>query len=147
MPITIDEAYTIVTDAFTVGWNAGAPAIVGTVPPIRFTGIETGDIPKTDFARFTFQPVLERQATLRNGEYGQRYESEGLIIVQVFTARVNAQAYAHGRKLARMARDIYRGKDLGGCFLFRNVRINPLDPEPSFLRWNMVAEYQFDEIG
>lgn len=147
MPMTLEEAYIAAKDAFTTGWNAGAAAIVGSVPPIRYTGVETGDIPDSHFTRFTFQPVLERQATLRNGELGQRYESEGLIIVQVFTWRKEARALEFGRKLGSMSKNIYRGKDLGCGFLFRNVRVNYLDPEPKYLRWNMIAEYQFDEIG
>lgn len=147
MPTTFEAAYDEITDQFKTGWAAEAPAIVGFLPEVRFTGVEEGSLPQDHFCRFTLDPVIEAQASLRDGENGQRYESEGLIIIQVFTWRKNPQAEEFGRRLSVVARDIFRGKTFLGCILFRNVRINRLEAEAKYWRYNVIAEYQYDEIG
>lgn len=147
MPTTYEEAYDTITNQVLADWPAAALAIVGSAVEMRFTGVEKGDIPKVSFARFTMQPVLERQATLRDATGVQRYTSTGLIHIQVFTPRTADLAEEWARKLAVVARNIFRGKSFDGCIWFRNVRINNLDPEAAFIRKTMVAEYEYDEMG
>jgi hypothetical protein len=123
---------------------------VGSAPEVRFAGIEKGSIPDDHFARFTMSPVLEAQSTHTNGEYKTRYTIEGLIIIQVFTLRKSGkeqEAEAYARKLAVVARNIFRGRCFAGGIQFRNVRINDLAPEAKYNRRNVIAEYQYDELG
>jgi hypothetical protein len=79
--------------------------------------------------------------------YGSRYEHNGLIIVQLLIDRQAVDVAETARKVAVVARNIFRGQTFDGCIIFRNVRINRLDPENRFWRYNVIAEYQFDEIA
>lgn len=149
MPTTYSEAYDTITNKLILDWATNAANIVGTMTPapeLRFTDVEKGEIPEGYFARFTMQPVFERQRTFRNGE-DQRYQSSGVIIIQVFAPRSDQQGAERQRLLAEVARGIFRGKTFDGCIWFRNVRINRLDAEAKYLRTNVVMEYEFDEIG
>jgi hypothetical protein len=147
---TYPEAYDTITNHLIAYWDANAVAIITPVPELRFTGVEKGDIPKTHIARFTMSPVVERQASLRqqvpDGSKEQRYMSMGTIILQVFSPR-SLTAAEELRELAQIGKKAFRGRSLAGCIWFRNMRINWLDPETSFLRANVVGEYEYDEIG
>lgn len=146
MATTYDAAYTEITNRFIAEWTAGAPAIVGTVPEIRFAGVEKPEVPTVTFGRFVMNPVSAPQATQRNGEFGMRYEHNGIIIVQLLIRRNRVDAEEIARKLAMLVQRIFRDPRFPGCYIFRNVRINNLEPEDSFLRKNVVMEYQFDEL-
>lgn len=150
MAYTYDEAYTLITDQFRTRWGAEAAAIVGSVdaPEIRYAGVEKPDIPNRTFGRFVMDPVTNPQASLRNAEFGQRYENNGVIIIQLLVriSEFDTKAESVARKLAMLAQDIFRDPAFPGCFIFRNVRINNLAPEAQFIRKNVIAEYQFDEL-
>lgn len=150
MPTTYEAAYDATTTRFETEWNAGAAAIVGMVPEIRFQGIEKGEIPEAHFCRFSFNPVVEAQSTLRNGEHGQRYTTVGNVIIQVFAYRRGAkpaEVEEYARKLAILARDIFRGKCFTGGIVFRNCRVNRLTSEDKYNRHNVIADFEYDEIG
>lgn len=146
MALSYDEAYDAITTYFTAEWAAKADDIVGYVPDIRFAGIEEKEKPTVTFVRFVMNPVSSPQSTLRNAEYGQRYENNGIIIVQLLVERKSVQAEAQARKLAQVAQGIFRDPGFPGCFIFRNIRINNLEPEATWLRKNVITEYQFDEL-
>lgn len=151
MPTTQEAAYEECTSRFATGWTAGTPAIVGSVPAIRIKDIETGLIPKAHFCRFSMNTVLEYQSTLRDGENGQRYTTEGNIIIQVFAykadANKQAEAAEYARRLAVVARNIFRGHCFTGGIQFRNVRINNGVTEDNYVRRNVIADFEYDEIG
>lgn len=151
--VDYNTAYKTVTDHLIEYWEANAVNVVkasSPAPELRFTGVEDGNIPKTHFARFTMRPVLERQSTMRtqiaDGSKPQRYTTQGTIILQVFAPR-SVTAEEELRKLSNVGKKAFRGRSLDGCIWFRNVRINALDPEAAFLRKNVVAEFEYDEIG
>ena len=78
------------------------------------------------WARVSQQTVEEAQTTLRNGDCGQRYTSDGLLFVQLFIPRSDSKGMEKGRKLAIVARDSYRGVTTPGKVWFRNQRIKEL---------------------
>lgn len=150
MPITYDEAYKEITARFATEFVAAfVPGILGvtTAPEIRYQDNEKPGIPSGNFVRFVMDPVIERQANLRDGENGKRYTAEGLIIIQLLMERENPQAAELTRLVGMMTRDIFRGKCFDGGIVFRNVRINRLAPDAKSARSNVIAEYEYDEIG
>lgn len=156
MTVRYDEARDEMFALFKAAWDANATALVGYIPEVRWQGreIATPNAGKPDnskfWARVSIQSVLEQQATLSNCvvEPGKKkYESSGLIFVQLFGPKSRATAYDDLQKLAIVARDAYRSKVTPGQVWFRNVRINTLQPEELFYRLNVVGEYEFDEIG
>lgn len=152
MTLEYDAARDEMFALFNAAWQANSAAVVGYVPEVRWQGRETTEKPDRSkfWARVSLQSVGEGQATLSNCviEPGKKkYESFGLIFVQLFGPKSRATAYDDLQKLAMLARDAYRGKTTPGNVWFRNVRINTLQPEELFYRLNVIGEYEFDEIG
>lgn len=154
MTAAYNEARDQIFALFKTAWDANTAALTpgAYVPEVRWQGKEVGTKPPSDkhWARISTQSVLETQATLSDcvEEPGKsRYESSGLVFVQVFSPKSQATAYEVGQQLAIVARNAFRGKKTSGQVWFRNVRINNLDPENLFYRFNVVAEYEYDEVG
>lgn len=143
-PQAIDEMYGL----FNAAWTAGAPAIVGYLPEVRWSGVEKEGAPETKkyWCRVSSQTVIERQITFRNGT-DKRYQTDGLLFVQIFAPMSDAKSMENLRSLAVVARNAFRGKTTSSMIWFRNVRINEFGPDSKAYRCNVVAEYQYDEIG
>jgi hypothetical protein len=136
---------------FNTGWQAAA-AIVGAVPAIYWQDVTVIAPPVTNayWCRVSTQGVGEYQTTHKTGiapDNNRRYTSYGLLLVQIFCPTSVAGAGAKGRELAVLARNIFRGKATANDVWFRNARINEIPPEPNFYRFNVICEYQYDDIG
>lgn len=149
-------SYTQAVDAmfalFNVAWSAGAAAIVGSVPQIRWQGVEGTSPPPVNgyWCRVSTQNVIEQQTTHKTGiapNENRRYTSSGLLFVQLFCPMSDAQAMDKGRQLAMLARNAFRGKSTSNDVWFRNARINELSPEDNSYRFNIIVEYEYDDIG
>lgn len=148
MTTDLDEAWDTLTDYLEAQWPTVSSAIVGTPVPLYYEDLTKPDIPSSHFARFSMQPVGDRQRYFKNGDVGQPiYVTNGVLYLQVFTLRSDFKAAELKRRLAVAGKALFRGKSFDGCIWTRNVRINWLDPEPKFLKANVVAEYQWDEQG
>lgn len=134
---------------FNVAFLASAPAVVGYVPDIRWQGINEGTKPDAAkyWCRVSQQTVIEEQTTLAGSDGKKRYTASGLVFVQLFCPIADVEASPKGRLLAVIARNAFRGKTTSGKVWFRNVRINELSNEESAVRFNVVAEYEYDEIS
>jgi hypothetical protein len=145
----IDE----ISGFFYQDWNSvKTSAIVGYVPEIRWQNIELPSVPDASkfWCRFSTQSVFEEQTTLSNcaGEPGKkRFTLSGLVFIQLFCPKSNARANELGQKLAEVAKKTFRGKATENKIWFRNVRINDLEPENLYYRFNVVAEFEYDEMG
>jgi len=142
-----DEIYALLNTA----WLAGAAAIVGYVPEIRWQGVtkETKIDESKFWARASMQSVDAEQASLSNcaGAIGQKHYTDfGLIFVQLFAPMAAQQATVKLGRLAMLARNVYRGVSTDNKVWFRNARINTLPDELQFHRLNVVAEYEYDEL-
>lgn len=152
MTATYPQAIDAMFAMFKTAWEAGASVIVGSVPEIRWAGVEKPDKPIVDvyWCRVSQQTVLEGQTTLKTGiapSENRRYTSTGLLFVQLFCPMSDAQAYDKGRQLAVLARNAFRGNETTNGVWFRNARINELAPEENAYRFNIVVEYEYDDIG
>lgn len=148
MPTTYDAAYDVLTNTLIAGVvGMGALAGLSADPDLRFEDVEKSEIPKDAFLRFTMNPVLERQATFRSPEGTQLYDNQGVFIIQCFVPRKLETCAENIRLLATRVKLLYRGNQLDGCVWARNVRVNKLKPEDNFVRANVVAEYEFEEVG
>lgn len=150
MPTTWEAAYTVLTNALIAGVvGMGTDAGLDADPTLRFAGVEKGEIPDAPFMRWNMNPVLERQATFRTGgaDKSQRYRITGAIIIQCFVPRRIETGEEGLRRMATATKLLFRGTQFDGCVWARNVRVNKLDPEPKYLRANVVMEYEYDEVG
>lgn len=153
MTAELDVAVKEMEALFYAAWQANGGAAFGYIPEIEWYGKEASS--KVDrskvWARFSSQNVFEEQATLStcvDVPFQRRYNGSGLIFIQLFLPKTVANAVIQGRKLAKVARNAFRGKKTDGGVTFHNVRINDnLPPEELFYRINVVAEYDYDELG
>lgn len=145
-PGAIDEMFAKVTSS----WNSGTAAIVGYIPEIRWPGREEAETPPNEkyWARVSQQTVSDKQASItadvQNGK--RRFTGEGLLYVQIFAPMTDPFGYKNGEALAVLARSAFRGSDTANV-IFRNARINNLDPDGKAYRFNVVSEYEYDEIA
>lgn len=143
MTTNYNGAYASITAELQTYWAANAGAIVTPLPEIRFYANEIGAIPATYFVRFVMQPVTDSQSSFRQLD-GKRYQSTGIVYLQVFGPRKDRTAYAKMRALSTLLQKRFRSAI--DCISFINVRINDMPPEEAFWRQNVVAEYRYDEI-
>ena len=149
MPATYEEAIDQLFETFKTAWDADTTAIVGYVPEIRWQGVESPNAPDTSkyWARASQQTVMESQTTLANEAGCIRYTAEGIVFIQVFCPKSDSLSMENGRKLAMVGKEGFRGKKTSGGIWFRNVRIQELPAEMKWNRLNVMAEYEYDEIG
>lgn len=149
MTATYPEAIDQIYGLFNLEWNANSAAIVGYNPEIRWPGVEEDTIPPADkfWCRISQQTLDEPQTTLRNGLGEQRYTASGLVFIQLFCPKSDTEGMDKGKKLAQVAKKAFRGKTTSGKVWFRNARIQELAPEDNAYRFNIVAEYTYDEIN
>lgn len=152
MTAELDIAVNEIQHAFKAAWDLNSGAVFGYVPDVEWYGNEKNS--KVDrakaWARFSTQNVFEEQATLSTcveQPFSRRYEASGLIFVQLFLPKTIDNALIEGRKLAKIARNAFRGKKTESGVSFHNARIVDLSPEELFYRLNVVVEYDFDDIG
>jgi len=119
---------------------------------IRWQGLQKRSIPDGSkfWCRISKQTVFEEQATLSTceGAPGQKkYTASGLVFVQLFCPKSESNAFGLGEQLAKIARDAFRGKSTENNIWFRNVRINEIPDEELYERFNIVGEFEYDELN
>ncbi len=137
---------------FITEWQASSQAIAGYVPEFRWQGLQESAKPDPSkfWCRVSQNTVDESQASLCNDvakSGNRRFEAVGLVFVQLFCPRSDVQAMEKGRLLAQVAKKIFRGQTPAGTVWFRNSRINELANENEWLRFNVIAEYKYSELG
>lgn len=152
MTLQYDQARDEIFAVFNTAWQANAAAQAGYIPEVRWQGVQYREIPDGSkfWCRISKDNVFEEQTSLSTcvGTPGQRrYTASGLAIVQLFCPKSNTESFAIGQKLAKVAQDAFRGRSTGNGMWFRNVRIKELDPEETCFRFNVVAEFEYDDIG
>ena len=150
--ITASEARDEIFTLFKTTWDAGSPSLVGYVPTIEWQGVQPRGTPVASkhWCRASLQNVSEGQASLSISEGApgrKRYTAFGLVFVQIFSPRSEANGFENGLLLSQVAKGAFRGKTTPGKVWFRNVRMQELEPEDSFYRLNVVAEFEYDEVS
>lgn len=145
---TYTEAVDQILATVNTAWQSSTTAVVGYVPDIYWQGVEEPKKPDLTkyWARVSQVGFNDEQSTLRNGDSEQRYTTNGNVYVQIFAPKKDSLGMTNGRELATIARNSFRGTTTDGCVWFKNARIVELDPEESFYRLNVIAEYEYDEI-
>lgn len=147
--ITQAQARNEIFALFKAAWDSGTPVITSYIPKIEYQGVQPASIPDTTkhWCRISIQNVSEGQASLSNSVGKQKFTAYGLIFVQIFSPRSENNGFQKGLLLGQVGKKAFRGKKTVGGIWFRNVRLAELDPEDSFHRLNVIAEYEYDELG
>jgi hypothetical protein len=146
MPLAYQTAVDTMFGIARTALNSGSAAIVGYVPEVRWQGVEKDEKPPVDkfWLRVTQQTVDEGQSTLRDGTNGKRYTNTGLIFCQLFCPMSDAKCMEKGRALGVLLRNAFTAAQTE--IMFTHARINELTPEGKAQRFNVVSDYEYDEI-
>lgn len=150
MPTGYVDAVDAIYSLFETKWNDGAvEELIGYVPKILWRNVELDSKPPSNefWVRVSQQTVEDGQSALANSFGNRRFTVYGLVFVQLFAPKSNPHANHLGQKLAEIARNIFRGKTEDECVWFRNSRIKELPEERDTFRFNVIAEYQYDELA
>lgn len=149
MTTTYVEAVDQMFALFKVAVDSNSTAVVGYVPEIRWQGVKENSNPDPSkyWFRASQQTVDEDQSTIANENGVKRYTAIGFVTVQLFCPKSDVASQEKGRKLSVVARNAFRGKKTAGQVWFRNVRIVELPNEENFRRFNIQADYEYDEIN
>jgi hypothetical protein len=105
--------------------------------------------PSKYWVRFSMRSVMSRQAAFVMSDDAEQspiaYETNGLLFVQVFAPMSAVDGFRKGGLLAQDAQAIFRRAETPAGVVFRNARINELEDDTKSFRWNVIAEYEFDE--
>ena len=145
-PVTAkDDLYSFVNAAFAAYLVASGEAC-----EVRWQGKAKPNEPGNVWVRFSMQQVL---SPLRGFIETQDsadltvYETAGLFFAQVNVAMSEADSFRRGDLLATALRDMVRDKNTPGGIWLRNARFNEIPSDAQFYKWNVVAEYEYDEAG
>lgn len=135
------------------GWTAGAASIVGYVPELKWPGEEDQNPQATEvyWGRVSLAEGETEQSGLSAGAYApdgavRRYTSFGLIYVQLFGPRHNADAVQKLALLSQCAQAALRGETPSGV-VFYDASFRSMLPEAVWEGFIVKAEYEFDSIG
>lgn len=133
-------------------WEAKAPAIVSPLPEMRWQGVEEAGLPGAlkFWARASTQLATTRQSAhiMPDGPTGSpvEYSSNGVVFVQIFAPMKARDSYAKGELLAALAQCMFMATETSSGVWFRNPRINELPSDGTWYRWNVIADFQFNQV-
>ena len=134
--------YTMARDQFA----AATTAVLGAPGVMRYAGIVNKVVIDNEvyWARASMQLVIERQETLRNNV--RRFVTTGLHYIQLFAPVTDINAQVNLDVIAPRIRDAYRVCQSGDLeFTKAEIRDN-LPPEPSWLKTNIVSQFNYREF-
>lgn len=140
-----DEIYTIV-NVGTRNYIDG----IGLDCQLRFQGKENPESTPACYVRFSLQTVLsplKAYAVKDEGSNSRIYETAGLFFASVNIEMSVADSFRTGDLLATAIRDMVRDVDTPLGVWLRNARLNELPSDGQYYKWNVVAEYEYDEAG
>lgn len=134
-------------------WQAKAPAIVAplAVPELRWQGVEKAALPgSTKFwARAGTQLATTRQAAFAMAGLGGTvpvYDTAGVVTIQIFAPMTDPSGYAKGELLAELGQCMFMARETASGVWFRNPRINELPNDGTWYRWNVLSDFQFNQV-
>lgn len=135
---------------FAAGFAAEAATIVGSAVDVRYQGVEEPMSPGAleYFVRASTQLADTGQSGFVVAEHaakGVRFTTDGVAIFQVFAPMKSPGAYAKGELLASLVQRIFMSAETPSGVWFRRPRINELENDGTWYRWNVLTDFQFDQ--
>lgn len=127
-----------------------AEDIIDYSPEVRYQGIEEGGLPGSSlyWMRASTQNVMTEQAGHAIAEPGVSeviYRTVGFVTLQIFAPMSIRGSYAQGELLSGLGQRMFMASETAGAVWFRNPRIRELPNDGTWYRWNVIADYQFDQ--
>lgn len=137
-----------VLEMFRAAWEQQTPVVnKGVAVRVEWNGVDAQNPPPGDkpYATIVVRHTDGDQRSL--GTVGnRRFGNLGLITVQCFAPLSEGGGLLLAENLSMIARDVYRGRSTETGIWFRRVTIREIGPSDSWYQFNMVAEFQYDEV-
>ena len=153
MSTTYQSARKSIFSLIDTKWQAKAPAIVGgAAPEIRYQGAEKAEKPAASayWMRAGTQTATTRQTAYIDpeapGQSPPEFTTDGVVILQLFAPMTGPGSYAKGELLAEAAQCMFMATQTSEGVWFRNPRINELENDGTWYRWNIIADFQFNQV-
>lgn len=152
MSLTYQQARKEMFAFVDAAWAGKSGAIVGGADPeLRYQGFELPEKPKADefWAFLQATTVTSRQAGFQeagDAPDGVVFATYGFLTMTIFAPMGSQKKYARGELLAELGQCMFMATSTPGQVWFRNPRINELKNDGTWYRWNVLADYQFDQV-
>jgi hypothetical protein len=122
--------------------------ILDYAPQVRWPGIpEPANTPMDQlWMRVSTQMVKEGQSSLSDKDGTKRYESHGLLYVQLFAPRTVSNTLNVARQAAEAIRNRFRKASLSGEVWFRNQVVRELPETTENYPLLVVVEFTYQEV-
>lgn len=127
-----------------------AEDIVDYIPEVRWQGVEESELPGSNlyWARASTQNVMTTQVGHAMPQVGVSdviYRTVGFVTLQIFAPMNIRGSYTLGELLSALGQRMFMASETPGAVWFRNPRIRELNNDGTWYRWNVIADYQFDQ--
>lgn len=133
---------------FKEHWEAETPALnAGSPVRVEWPGVDSGGTPPPDqpYARIRVRHTTSRQVTF--GKVGERrFNRPGFVTVQIFAPIVGGSGLTFAENLATIARNAYEGRGTPSGIWFRRSAIQDIGEDGTFHQFNVVVEFEYDEM-
>lgn len=133
-------------------WPAASTTAVGYAVEVREQGIEVATKPPVDkhWIRLSTKNVEDiptafvmASAPSKSAKVSTAY---GLLFVEVYGSKTAANGFDEAGALAEIAKGVYQNKESATGTWFRRVVVKELDQDGKEWRFNVVAEYEYDQL-
>lgn len=137
--------------SFNLHWTEVSQPVVGYVPEIRWFGLEPIELPDKSayFVRASIRTIDEVQAALgvNYDNSGRMYRNRGIFLIQIHCPISDKTSAVKGRSIANAIKNRFRSLLTQNGVLFTAARIEELPYETDWYRFNIIAEYNYEDIG
>lgn len=98
------------------------------------------------WARVSAQIVTDDQSSLANSAGKKRYHATGLLYVQLFCSRIEANGLDNGRTIAKAVQAAFRVDAPSGVMWFRDQKIRELPITEESYPINVVVTFEYESI-
>lgn len=130
-----DAMLKVFRDAWLLAGQTDAQATYSDVPAALSTSEQV-------WARVTVRHATGRQSSLTGGLGTKRYTNRGTLWVQVFAPMGDGSTAGYGATQTVVG--AFRDADIG--VLFRNVRFSEAGKDGAFERFDVKADFEYDEV-
>lgn len=142
-PDAVDEMFTTVKAMIDDSTD-----IIGYIPEVRWQGVPVARKTSPDkfWARASQMVVTENQASLANENDTRKWETIGLLYVQIFAPRNQPGSADKARLLADKIRDAFRQSSLSGEIWYRKQKVVQLPETEQSYPFNIVIEFYYETL-
>ena len=141
MTATLVQANTDIHTTFRTAWLAD-PSSVNI--PVLYSDVPSDPPDVGAWARVSVKSTDRSQVTLVGDTGSRRFRGLGLVTVEIYTPRGDGKTLA--LTLAKVAVDAFEGVSTTNGVIFRRVRPVDVGPDANKYHYNVLAEFEYDEV-